>query len=94
MLGMLRSPPEAFADVVRTHFRLKARSIIAQLDDWLKLDDGKSTASDGAQLTGRVNSNQGGSGNGFKRDVEDLKLALRQLQQENNAGPSSSSANQ
>ncbi|KAI0787135.1 hypothetical protein BC629DRAFT_1582278 [Irpex lacteus] len=47
MLGNLKNPPEPFADVIRTHFRLKARSIMKQLDDWLALDDGRAIQSDG-----------------------------------------------
>jgi len=43
MLGNLKNPPEPFADVIRTHFRLKAKSVTAQLDDWLAKDDGKNT---------------------------------------------------
>lgn len=30
----LKNPPEPWADVIQTHFRLKARSIEAQLDQW------------------------------------------------------------
>ena len=40
MLGNLKAPPEPWADVIRTHFRLKAKSITAQLDKWLAEDDG------------------------------------------------------
>ncbi|RUS23978.1 hypothetical protein BC938DRAFT_474318 [Jimgerdemannia flammicorona] len=34
MLGMLRSPPFGFEDIVKTHFRLKRRYIQHQLDRW------------------------------------------------------------
>ncbi|KZT62275.1 hypothetical protein CALCODRAFT_462875 [Calocera cornea HHB12733] len=40
MIGNLQNAPEPFADIIRTHFRLKARSLRIQLDKWLALDDG------------------------------------------------------
>jgi hypothetical protein len=76
MLGNLKNPPEPFSDIIRTHFRLKARSIKTQLDDWLRKDDGKSTQSDGA-----YNSEAGGgSGNAFQKDVDEMKAILTQLE--------------
>lgn len=94
MLGMLKNPPEPFADVIRTHFKLKARSILKQLDDWLALDDNKGTASDGAQFVGLRQTQAGGSSNAFKRDVAELKTLLSNLQQESIVAPSSSSSAQ
>ncbi|KAG9045669.1 hypothetical protein FS837_005881 [Tulasnella sp. UAMH 9824] len=82
MLGNLKNPPEPFKDIILTHFRLKAKSITAQLDDWLTKDDGRPLAPLG---TGYVSSNSsggngnGGSGNGFRRDVEELKRLLEGL---------------
>lgn len=78
MLGNLKNPPEPFGDIIRTHFRLKARSIKAQLDDWLSKDDGKSTQSDGAFNTAAGAG--GGSGNGFQKDVDEMKTILTQLE--------------
>ncbi len=77
MLGNLRNPPEPFEDVIRTHFRLKGRSIAAQLDQWLGKDDGAPTAGDGSGIGGRVSA--GGGGNGFAKDVEDMKALLKEL---------------
>ena len=77
MLGNIRNPPEPFGDVIRTHFRLKARSIGAQLDRWLSMDDGKATLSDGA-TTHR--SAAGQSTNGLLADVAELKRMMQQLQ--------------
>jgi hypothetical protein len=78
MLGNLRTPPEPFGDVIRTHFRLKARSIGAQLDQWLAQDDGKPTSGDGgAYHAGKPEA--GGSSNGFKKDIDDLKEIMAQL---------------
>ena len=85
MLGNLKNPPEPFADVIRTHYRLKAKSISAQLDEWFKLDDGSATAGDGASVR-RRNPVPGASSNGFKRDIDELKTLLGQLQSEE--GPS------
>ena len=50
MLQNLKNPPEPFQEVIRTHFRLKANSIIKQLDNWVSLDDNKPTNSDGAYI--------------------------------------------
>jgi len=79
MLGNLKNPPEPFEDVIRTHFRLKARSITAQLDEWLALDDGK-PISDGGY--GGPKGPTGGSSNGFQADVEELKGLLTKLRLE------------
>jgi hypothetical protein len=79
MLGNLKIPPEPFGDIIRTHFRLKARSISAQLDRWLSQDDGLHTANDGASSScGRMGV--GSSANGLQTDVEELKRLLKQLQ--------------
>ncbi|KAI1795079.1 ubiquitin conjugating enzyme family protein [Ganoderma leucocontextum] len=77
MLGNLKTPPDPWADVIRTHFRLKAKSVIAQLDKWVADDDSHSTLGDGA-----INhkSNASGSSNGFAEDVVELKSLLNKLQ--------------
>ena len=77
MLGNLKAPPEPWGDVVRTHFRLKAKSISAQLDKWLAEDDSAPTVSDGA-FNGKVHGS--GSSNGFAEDVAELKGLLAKLQ--------------
>jgi len=77
MLGNLKNPPEPFGDIIRTHFRLKARSVSAQLDQWLSQDDGLQTVNDGA--SGRTG--QGGSTNGLQADIEELKRVMEQLQE-------------
>ncbi|KAJ8583779.1 ubiquitin conjugating enzyme family protein [Rhizopogon salebrosus TDB-379] len=76
MLGNLKNPPEPFGDVIRTHYRLKSQVIIAQLDRWLTMDDGKATVGD----TFSTRHDGGGSSNGFKKDVEEMQQLLRQLQ--------------
>ncbi|KAG6854764.1 hypothetical protein C0991_001191 [Blastosporella zonata] len=73
MLGNLKAPPEPFADIIRTHFRLKARSIAAQLDQWLAEDDGKVMTADGGGYGVGGKMESGGSNNGFKKDVDELK---------------------
>ncbi|RPD67361.1 ubiquitin conjugating enzyme family protein [Lentinus tigrinus ALCF2SS1-7] len=77
MLGNLKAPPEPWADVIRTHFRLKAKSITSQLDKWLAEDDGAPTVSDGA-YNGKIPG--GGSSNGLAEDVAELKGLLAKLQ--------------
>ena len=79
MLGNLRNPPEPFGDVIRTHFRLKARSLAKQLDDWLLVDDGKPLEPDGAAVRSGRGPAGTGSSSAFRRDVEELKEALRKL---------------
>ncbi|KAJ7591087.1 hypothetical protein C8J56DRAFT_934652 [Mycena floridula] len=80
MLGNLRNPPEPFADVIRTHFRLKAKSIATQLDIWLSKDDGKATCGEGAAYNGGRGTDAGSSSNGFKADIEEMKVILKQLE--------------
>jgi hypothetical protein len=77
MLGNLKNPPEPFGDIIRTHFRLKARSVSTQVDQWMSQDDGLQTVNDGA--SGR--SGQGGSANGLHADIEELKRVMEQLQE-------------
>ncbi|KAF8326693.1 uncharacterized protein EI90DRAFT_3146524 [Cantharellus anzutake] len=80
MLGALKSPPEPFGDVIRTHFRLKAASIIKQLDKWLSMDDGRTTDGRNHGDAGSIlRGESGGSQNGFKRDIEELKGIFRTL---------------
>lgn len=79
MLQNLKTPPEPFEDVIRTHFRLKANSISKQLDDWLALDDNKPTNADGAYVGPLGTPAVGGSGSGFQSDVEEMKKLLRTL---------------
>jgi len=86
MLGMLKNPPEPFEDVIRTHFRLKARTIIAQLDRWLAEDDGRALSGDGGNYAPlpknqeNANTNAGGSMSTFARDVTELKRLLEALE--------------
>ncbi|RDB22602.1 Baculoviral IAP repeat-containing protein 6 [Hypsizygus marmoreus] len=80
MLGNLKNLPDPFGDVIRTHFRLKARSIRTQLDDWLRNDDGKPTTADGGGYGPGGKVEAGGSTNGFQKDVEEMKAMLTQLE--------------
>lgn len=79
MLGNLKNPPEPFADVVRTHFRLKARSITKQLTQWLAKDDGKPTTADGGGYGG-VHAEAGGSSSSFQKDIEEMRQLLQKLE--------------
>lgn len=76
MLGNLQNPPEPFQDVIRTHFRLKAKSISRQLDDWLAKDDGRGVATDG---TVAVRAGPGSNSDSMARDVAELKKAFAKL---------------
>lgn len=77
MLGNLKNPPEPFADVIRTHFRLKARSITKQLDNWLQSDDGKPI--DGVNQGGGLRATVGTSTSVLQKDVDDMKELLQKL---------------
>ncbi|EUC65204.1 ubiquitin conjugating enzyme family protein [Rhizoctonia solani AG-3 Rhs1AP] len=77
MLGNLKAPPEPFADVITTHFRLKARSLFKQLDEWLELDDGR--VLDGQNGGGQPNSTGTGASQALRRDVQELKSLLLKL---------------
>ncbi|GJJ07550.1 hypothetical protein Clacol_001752 [Clathrus columnatus] len=87
MLGMLKNPPEPFGPVIRTHFRLKAKSIREQLDRWLAQDDGKPTSGDGGyshvhpvSKKGKEDSTGSGSSSPFGKDIKALKALLDSLE--------------
>jgi hypothetical protein len=73
MLGNLKNPPEPFKDVIETHFRLKANSIIKQLDKWLTMDDGNPT---NGMNNGGYSNIPGNSGSAFQKDAAELKTML------------------
>lgn len=79
MLGNYKNPPEPFADVIHTHFRLKGRSISSQLDDWLSKDDGKVTSPDGGVYSSTSKMDSLGSSNGFSKDVVEMKAILKNI---------------
>lgn len=49
MLDQLKTPPEGFENIIKTHFKLKSRSLRRQLDQWLDEDDGKPLNTDSMQ---------------------------------------------
>lgn len=46
MANNLKNPPFPFENEIKTHFRLKAKAIRAQIDRWKAEDDGKTTNRD------------------------------------------------
>ncbi|KAG6378918.1 hypothetical protein JVT61DRAFT_13203 [Boletus reticuloceps] len=80
MLGNLKALPEPFSDVIRTHYRLKARAISSQLDKWLAMDDGKPISGDAFNISGRLGGESGSSSSAFKKDIEEMQSLLKQLQ--------------
>lgn len=78
MLDNLRNPPEPFEDVIRTHFRLKGRSIKAQLNEWLSKDDNLPTQGEGGGSNRKAS--QVGASNRFAKDVEELQALLTELE--------------
>lgn len=83
MLGNLKNPPEPFADIIQTHFRLKARSISEQLDKWLEEDDGVGLTQDGGGIPSAASHARGTaaerSSSAFSRDVAELKALMAKL---------------
>ncbi|EJT97519.1 hypothetical protein DACRYDRAFT_84483 [Dacryopinax primogenitus] len=86
MMGNLKNPPEPFGDVIRTHFRLKARSLRTQLNKWLAMDDGvpvseaavlAPTKKDAASPTWAE-----GSQSAMRGYVDAFKMMLDELQKE------------
>ncbi|KAG0148440.1 hypothetical protein CROQUDRAFT_654953 [Cronartium quercuum f. sp. fusiforme G11] len=79
MLGSLKKPNPAFADVIKTHFKLKSQVIKAQLDQWLQEDDGQSIKYD--SYSGGVIAASVGTGQDtqLKRNVEEMKRLLDEL---------------
>ncbi|KAG8774535.1 hypothetical protein FRC16_005064 [Serendipita sp. 398] len=82
MLGNLKNPPEPFQDVVKTHFRLKAKAITEQLDKWLTMDDGIATNGANNGGYGVPASSNNTPGLAFQNDVKELKALLRTIQEE------------
>ncbi|KAG9317659.1 ubiquitin conjugating enzyme family protein [Chiua virens] len=78
MLANLKTPPEPFGDVIRTHYRLKAQTVSAQLDKWLAIDDGKPISGDAFNISGRGDT--GSSSSAFKKDIEEMQNLLKHLQ--------------
>ncbi|TCD63872.1 hypothetical protein EIP91_004811 [Steccherinum ochraceum] len=78
MLGNLKNPPEPFADVIRTHFRIKADTLVKQLDDWLEQDDGKLTVPENHGQS-RSPPTDDPNGNGLRADVDELKTLLTKI---------------
>lgn len=86
MLDVLQEPPPPFADIIRTHFRLKAKPLAVQLDKWLREDDGTATNRNnpggvvGGAAAATAASVAGASrNNSLKKHVDDLKVILAQL---------------
>lgn len=92
MLGNLKNPPSPFEDIIRTHFRLKAHAIDAQLDKWLADDDGESTSGHGAQYIAHSaepkTKKASGSGSEMHKDAQELKALLKTLREEGTIGGS------
>lgn len=82
MLGNLKNPPEPFGDVIRTHYKLKAQSVMSQLDVWLSEDNGQATVGDGSNLHMKSHAGPGSSSSTLQKDVEEMKCLLVQLRDE------------
>ncbi|EGG03790.1 uncharacterized protein MELLADRAFT_65352 [Melampsora larici-populina 98AG31] len=79
MIGSIKNPNPAFADVIKTHFRLKSQVIKDQLDQWLQEDDGQALRPDnpgGAVGQAKVGNGQDSM---LARNVEELKRLLDEL---------------
>lgn len=76
MLGNLRSPPEPFEEVIRTHFKLKSGEINQQLDHWLTTDDKVKKTADVEDFVGGSRHSEAVN---LKADVAELKKLLSEL---------------
>jgi len=91
MLGNLKNPPEPFEDIIRTHFRLKGRTIEAQLDKWMEEDDGEVMHGQGVQYIHtsgepKLAKKASGSGTQLHKDVTELKALLKTLREDGSMG--------
>ncbi|KZS97566.1 hypothetical protein SISNIDRAFT_449083 [Sistotremastrum niveocremeum HHB9708] len=82
MLGNLKNPPEPFENVIRTHFKLKAKTITQQLDTWLEMDDGRRVMGDFHGLAAENRNQPSTSSSEFKKHVAELKEYLAALEKE------------
>lgn len=81
MLENLKNPPEPFADIIRTHFRLKARSLEAQLDKWLAEDNGHPLISHGTSAEKPISASGANEAAASVRATADLKANIDQLKE-------------
>lgn len=79
MLGNLKTPPEPFEDIIRTHFKLKAKAITKQLDKWLAADDRMSTQGANSGGTHREKATATSKETQFEQDCKELKALLAKL---------------
>ncbi|MBW0504927.1 hypothetical protein O181_044642 [Austropuccinia psidii MF-1] len=86
ILGSLKNPDPAFKPVIETHFKLKAKVIKDQLDQWLKEDDGQSLQIDNLGGVGAIGAAKVGSGDDqlLRKNVEEIKQRLDKLLIEDN----------
>lgn len=62
MANNLENPPFPFETEIKTHFRLKAKAIRAQIERWRADDDGKTTSRDSFSMGGGPSSSSAESG--------------------------------
>jgi hypothetical protein len=81
MRDMIRSPPEGFEEVVRTHFRLKRKNIISTVESWIKKgSDGLKSRIEGpfhdlkAELEGLLRSED------WRQEVEECQKEVEYIQ--------------
>jgi hypothetical protein len=87
MLDYLKNEaPEGFQEIIDTHFRLKARSIKAQLDKWVSEDDKSLLAGDsmnsihGYRTHAAPAPSAGSSQSQFEKEVGEVKALLDRLE--------------
>lgn len=79
MISNLKNPPEPFSDVIRTHFKLKAKAVTKQMDKWLSMDDRRAIAGQGPGIhkdTPAASSSE----TPFQKEVAELKRLLVKLE--------------
>jgi len=79
MIGNLKNPPEPFGDVIRTHFKLKAKAVMRQMDKWLAMDDRRAIVGQGPGIH-KETPTASSSETPFQKDMAELKRLLVKLE--------------
>lgn len=80
MANNLKNPPFPFENEIKTHFRLKAKAIRAQIDRWKAEDDGKATNRDYVGISPQApSSNASSSQTPFEVAAKHLLSLLDEL---------------
>lgn len=91
ILDQLKTPPEGFENIIKTHFKLKSRSLRKQLDQWLAEDDGQQLHADSMNCIHRTPSGAHSNPNAAAATATATASAAGTAAGTANAGPSRTS---